>query len=167
MEDITHMVATSFDRHGFIPGLDHRRLQWSKWTRCESGLSVLLAPGKPGIFALAEEQDLGINPLSAEKRLLNLFQISQTGDLGLALGRMFLPGAPGRERITAGKCYVRYCVIEDAEQRHAGYRALSEWMVSSTESRSEIPNNLTVHAFAKDPAASVQTEALPFAPTGT
>jgi hypothetical protein len=53
MEDIALMVSASLARHGFNTRVDHRRLQWSRWCRCESSLSVVLAPSKPGVFALA------------------------------------------------------------------------------------------------------------------
>ena len=45
--------------------------------------------------------------------MLALFQISETDDLGMALGRLFLPGAPEGERLAAGRCFARYAVIED------------------------------------------------------
>ncbi len=66
---------------------------------------------KPGIFALGEEI---VAPATGGKRMLGLFQISETDDLGMALGRMFLPGSPHRERLAAGRCFARYAVIEDA-----------------------------------------------------
>ena len=55
MESLTRLVNESLADHGYEPKLDHRRLQWSKWFRCESSFSVLLAPCQPGIFALGEE----------------------------------------------------------------------------------------------------------------
>ncbi|MCU1297612.1 MAG: hypothetical protein JWO91_1890, partial [Acidobacteriaceae bacterium] len=55
MVDLSELVNESLARHGVQTSLDHRRLQWSKWFRCESSFSVLLAPSKPGIFALGEE----------------------------------------------------------------------------------------------------------------
>jgi hypothetical protein len=60
MEALTHMVADSLARHGFDIPVDPRRLQWSRWFRCDSPHSLLVVPSKPGIFALAEEvMDLG------------------------------------------------------------------------------------------------------------
>jgi len=52
MESISQLVSDSLARHGMEPSLDHLRLQWSRWIRCESSFSVLLVPAKPGIFAL-------------------------------------------------------------------------------------------------------------------
>jgi len=55
MEDLTRLVTESMARHGFDRPLDYRRLQWSRWFRCESHHSLLFVPSKPGVFALAEE----------------------------------------------------------------------------------------------------------------
>src|ERR1700733_4934751 len=60
MEALTRLVADSLARHGFDRPVDPRRLQWSRWFRCDSPHSLLIVPSKPGIFALAEEiMDLG------------------------------------------------------------------------------------------------------------
>jgi hypothetical protein len=60
METLTRLVTESLARHGFDRPVDYRRLQWSRWFRCESHHSLLVVPSKPGIFALAEEvMDLG------------------------------------------------------------------------------------------------------------
>jgi len=60
MEALTRMVADSLARHGFDRPVDPRRLQWSRWFRCDSPHSLLVVPSKPGIFALAEEvMDIG------------------------------------------------------------------------------------------------------------
>jgi hypothetical protein len=55
METLTRLVSESLARHGFDRPLDYRRLQWSRWFRCESPHSLLVVPSKPGVFALAEE----------------------------------------------------------------------------------------------------------------
>ena len=60
MEALTRLVTDSLARHGFDRPVDPRRLQWSRWSRCDSPHSLLVVPSKPGIFALAEEiMDLG------------------------------------------------------------------------------------------------------------
>ncbi len=134
MEALSLMVNESLARHGIEAKLDHRRLAWSRWFRCESSLSFVLVPGKPGIFALGEEV-LAPGEASATdgKRMLALFRIAQADDLGMALGRYFLPGSPDRERLENGKCFVRYAVIEDSTQRSAAHAALNQWMTSSAE----------------------------------
>jgi hypothetical protein len=55
METLTRLVTDSLARHGFDRPIDPRRLQWSRWFRCDSSHSLLVVPSKPGIFAIAEE----------------------------------------------------------------------------------------------------------------
>jgi hypothetical protein len=153
MENISQLVDDSLARHGVEPIFDHLRLQWSRWFRCESSFSVLLAPAKPGIFALGEEiispapsaMELrtpalsgGEGPSPVGKRMLALFQISETDDLGMTLGRLFLPGNPLRERLASGRCFARYTVIEDTTQRSTADGIFQRWMQESAEVASGI-----------------------------
>ena len=55
MEALTRLVSDSLARHGLDRPVDPRRLQWSRWFRCDSPHSLLVVPSKPGIFAIAEE----------------------------------------------------------------------------------------------------------------
>jgi len=130
MEGLERMVSESFARHGGEPEFDYRRVQWSRWFRCADSLSLVLMSSKPGVFALGEEI---VAPSAGGKRMLALFQISETGDLGMALGRLFLPGSPERERLAGGRCFARYAVIEDPVQRHAAYTALQRWLSETPE----------------------------------
>ena len=134
MEGLAHLVAESLVRHGFEPSFDHRRLQWSNWFRCQDSFSLVLAPCKPGLFALGEEVIApGELAVGEGKRMLALFQISEAEDVGMALGRLFLSGSPVRERFASGRCFARYVVIEDANQRRTALTALQRWMTSSSE----------------------------------
>ena len=135
MEGLERMVSESFARHGVETSFDYRRVQWSRWLRCADSFSLVLMSSKPGVFALGEEI---VAPGAAGKRMLALFQISETDDLGMALGRLFLPGNPLRERMATGRCFARYAVMEDATQRHAAYAALQRWLSSSLETTSGI-----------------------------
>jgi hypothetical protein len=136
MENISQLVESSLVRHGVAANFDHLRLQWTSWFRCESSFSVLLAPAKPGIFALGEEMVPSVG--AASKRMLALFQVSETDDLGMALGRLFLPGTPLRERLTSGKCFARYTVVEDPNQRRIATEVFQRWMQESSETASGI-----------------------------
>jgi hypothetical protein len=135
MEGLERMVSESFARHGVEPAFDYRRVEWSRWFRCADSFSLALMSSKPGVFALGEEI---VAPGAVGKRMLALFQISETDDLGMALGRLFLPGSSLRERLAAGRCFARYAVIEDETQRHAAYAALQRWLTSSLETTSGI-----------------------------
>ena len=130
MESISQLVGDSLARHGIEPSLDHLRLEWSRWFRCESSFSVLLVPAKAGIFALAEEV---VSPGRDSKRVLAVFQIKETGDIGMALGRLFLPGNPLREKLESGRCFARYAVIENADERAAACKTFQRWMQDSAE----------------------------------
>ena len=178
MEGLAHLVTESLARHNFEPNFDHRRIAWSKWFRCESNFSVLLAPSQPGVFALGEEI-IAPGEVSATggKRMLALFQISEADDLGMALGHLFLPGSKVRDRFAEGRCFARYAVIEDANQRHAAYAALLQWAGSSSDTASGISNHMNLqsapfsggvsqHLDVQDPEPKAHVEPPAPLPTG-
>jgi hypothetical protein len=134
VEGLARLVNESLARHGVETTLDHRRLRWSNWFHCPDSSSVLLVlvPSKPGLFALGEEVLApGELPSISAKRMLALFQISSVEDLGMSLGRLFLPGSPQKERLDTGRCFARYSVIEDSVQRQTAYAALQQWHSSN------------------------------------
>jgi len=134
MEGLTRLVSDSLARHGIETAIDYRRLHWSKWFRCESSFSFVLTPSKPGIFSIAEEvASAGDLAATEGKRMLALIRISEAEDLGMALGRLFLPGTPERNRLLGGRCFARYAVVEDEVQRRSACGALQQWMASSSE----------------------------------
>ena len=133
MEGLAVLVSELLARHGVETEINHRRLPWSSWFQCKSSFSALLVPSRPGIFALGEEVISPEETVAGGKRMLALFQISATDDLGIAMGRLFLPGTPVRERLLGGRCFARYAVVEDAAQREAVRAALQQWMATSAE----------------------------------
>ncbi|MGB8582991.1 MAG: hypothetical protein WCD47_19390 [Candidatus Sulfotelmatobacter sp.] len=238
METLTRLVTDSLARHGFDRPIDPRRLQWSRWFRCDSTHSLLVVPSKPGIFAIAEEVGasvarapspataadvsrnihlgtagpefpikahvgtanldsaptkahvatanldsaptkahvgtaaLGCPPerssaplpaspplggaalqrcdsasqtdaaLAAEapaRRMLAVLQFSEDDDMAFTLDRMFTLINPMRARLASGKCFLRFVVIEDQEQRRSICSALNQWMLSSAEKASGLP----------------------------
>jgi len=170
MEGLTHLVAESLVRHGFETTFDHRRLQWSKWFPCQDSCNLINAPGKPGLYALAEEVasfggaaefpgsllERKDAPSVGGKRMLALFHLSEADDLGMAMGRLFLAPGPQRERFATGKCFARYVVIEDQSQRCAAYTALQRWMTSSAEVISTAPPTVEM-LLAASPAGIAET----------
>ena len=167
METLTRLVTDSLARHGFDRPMDPRRLQWSRWFRCDSPHSLLVVPSKPGIFAIAEEiMEFG-NPhvgtaapgcpaeqgsaaassattfeestSGLNKRLLAVLQFSEDDDMAFTLDRMFTRINPMRARLASGKCFLRFVVIEDQDQRRGICSALNQWMLSSAEKASGIP----------------------------
>ncbi|MGB8916550.1 MAG: hypothetical protein WCC89_06800 [Candidatus Sulfotelmatobacter sp.] len=83
MESLTRLVTDSLVRHGFDRPIDPRRLQWSRWFRCDSPHSLLVVPSKPGIFALAEEV-ANLGPINTD--------VGTTGHVGTAA-----PGCPAEQ----------------------------------------------------------------------
>jgi hypothetical protein len=181
MEELARMVAASMARHGCDTPVDHRRLNWSPWFRCELNLDLLLVPCAAGIFALAEEvipaaasetvtstetetsattsSPRGLNVSASfgvseqlpgsdrrpnsprmqaahdhSRRLLAVFEIAETNDLGAALLRLFAPGSALRDRLRFGRCFVRFTPVADAAQRHAAANSLREWLTTAATS---------------------------------
>ena len=197
METLTRLVTDSLARHGFDRPIDPRRLQWSRWFRCDSTHSLLVVPSKPGIFAIAEEvgasvarapspataaqasQNIHLGtaalgcpperssaPLPASpplggaapqrfdsapqtdaasaaeapgRRMLAVLQFSEDDDMAFTLDRMFTLINPMRARLASGKCFLRFVVIEDQDQRRSICSALNQWMLSSAEKASGLP----------------------------
>jgi hypothetical protein len=181
MEAITRIVADSLARHGLDRPIDPRRLQWSRWSRCDSPHSLLVVPSKPGIFALAEEvMDLGpsnsnvgtaalacpaeqssaevvwdrvsdpVRPSKARldfagtatpamRRMLAVLHFSEDDDMAFTLDRMFTCVNPMRSRLSSGRCFLRFVVIEDGNQRWSICNALNQWLINSAEKASGLP----------------------------
>jgi hypothetical protein len=148
MEALTRLVTDSLARHGFNRPVDPRRLQWSRWFLCDSPHSLLVVPSKPGIFAIAEEvcgaADALVRPgdddnVGTARRMLAVLQFSEDDDMAFTLDRMFTKPNPMRERLAVGRCFLRFVVIEDEDQRRSICNALNQWLLSSAEKASGMP----------------------------
>jgi hypothetical protein len=217
VEAITRLVADSLARHGLDHPVDPRRLQWSRWFRCDSPHSLLVVPSKPGIFALAEEvMDLGPGnthasvidreghdfsravsadhsspalaaeetlgagtfgllggaalqrcdslpltdaALAAEakpvRRMLAVLQFSEDDDMAFTLDRMFTCVNPMRARLASGRCFLRFVVIADQDQRRSICSALNQWLLSSAEKASGLPADFSSSLELTNPADDV------------
>src|SRR5579871_4483769 len=148
METLTRLVSESLARHGFDRPLDYRRLQWSRWFRCESHHSLLCVPSKPGVFALAEEiMDMGSPKGSGAapeagspkpeadsgRRMLAVAQFFEDDDMAFVLDRMLSRNHPMRSRLESGRYFVRFVEIQDQAQRRSICSALNQWIASSSE----------------------------------
>lgn len=112
---------------------DAVRLEWSRWSRCESSFNLLLAPQQPGIFAIAEEV---MDVAAHGKRMLAVLEIAPADDLARTLSSLFSPASALRERLLSGRCFVRYAVVPDLAQREAVASQLRQWIAASAESAS-------------------------------
>jgi hypothetical protein len=162
METLTRLVSESLARHGFDRPVDYRRLQWSRWFRCESHHSLLVVPSKPGVFALAEEivdfgtttarVATGASPVprtlseakensSVEsetrdpepRRMLAVTQFFEDDDMAFVLDRMLSHQNPMRARLASGRYLMRFVEIHDQDQRRSICTALNQWILSSAE----------------------------------
>jgi hypothetical protein len=150
MEGLTRLVTESLARYGLDRPVDFRRLQWSRWFRCESHHSLLCVPSKPGVFALAEDvmplgQNLGqayggtaalggpTSSATESAHMLAVLQFGEDDDMAFVLDRMFSRENPMRARLVSGRSFVRYVIIEDAAERRNTCNALNQWMISSGE----------------------------------
>ena len=112
-------------------------MNWSRWFRCESSFGMLLVPNQPGVFALAEEVVSAPNG----RRMLAVLAVDETEDLALALSRLFAVGSPWREKLSEGRCFVRYAVAPGIADRRAAADALKHWL--------EAQRDLAAQVFAK------------------
>jgi hypothetical protein len=160
METLTRLVSESLARHGFDRPVDYRRLQWSRWFRCESHHSLLLVPSKPGVFALAEEVvDFGTDLVAtaasavprseasgtvpeagsqdptadARNRMLAVTKFFEDDDMAFVLDRMLSQQNPMRARLASGRYFVRFVEIHDQIQRRSICSALNQWIISAAE----------------------------------
>lgn len=138
MEGLTRLVAESMARYGVDVPVDHRRLRWSPWFRCEAQFDPLCAPSRPGLFAVAEEVAApGEIAAAGGRRMLAVFQVSQSDDIGISLARWFASGSL-KERVASGRVFARFTVIEEDAQRIAAHAALEHWLASSAETASGV-----------------------------
>ena len=68
--------------------------------------------------------------------MLAIFQISETQDLAIALGRMFTSTHPLHDRVAGGRCFARYAIVTDDAERATCLAAFQRWLNSSAESAS-------------------------------
>lgn len=103
-------------------------MNWSRWFHCESSFELLLVPRQPGIYALAEEIAQPAGPTS--RRMLAVFEVEETEDLARSLSRLFAAGSPWRRRLEQARCYLRYAVAPQPEERRGAATALKDWLSS-------------------------------------
>jgi hypothetical protein len=68
--------------------------------------------------------------------MLAVLQFCEDDDMAFTLDRMFTCINPMRARLASGRCFLRFVVIEDGNQRRSICNALNQWMQSSAEKAS-------------------------------
>jgi hypothetical protein len=143
MENLDRIVADTLAQSGFETPVYLRPIPWSRWFRCESSFSLLLVPSAPGLYALAEEI---VAPSEASaKRMLAVFDIGETDDLCVTLSRKFAPSSPLSERLSTGRCFVRFAQFRDAERRRMVCNSLKRWLAASSQAATGLPGDTSSH----------------------
>jgi hypothetical protein len=73
------------------------------------------------------------------RRMLAVIQFAEDDDMAFTLDRMFTRINPMRDRLSSGRCFLRFVVIEDQAQRRSICAALNQWMLNSSEKATGIP----------------------------
>ena len=72
-------------------------------------------------------------PEAASRRMLAVTQFFEDDDMAFVLDRMLSRPNPMCVRLTSGRYFVRFVVIEDRAQRRTICNALNQWMVTAAE----------------------------------
>jgi hypothetical protein len=132
MEGLVRLVAESLERHGMT--VPPPRVDWSPWVPIDPNL-CLTAPCRPGLFVIAEHMvsHKVPRPVSANPTMqLAILKIGHTKDLGVEMARLCYD-SPLYDRINAGRCLVRFAVVDDDAQRALSCAALQQWFSHSLE----------------------------------
>src|SRR5436305_4816121 len=128
-------------------------LNWSKWFRCESSFGLLLVPRQAGVFSLAEE----VQPSGAHaRRMLAVFEINEAEDVCRALNRLFAPASPWHSRLSDSRCYLRYAIVPDVQERKAAASALKTWLSSQVDAAAQIFEKKRVTEAVVQPGGPVE-----------
>jgi hypothetical protein len=94
------------------------------------------------------------------RRVLAVSQFFEDDDMAFVLDRMVSYQNPLRSRLSSGRYFVRYVVIEDPSQRRSICAALNQWLISSAEKVTGIGAHfatsleLTEHNLTAKPASA-------------
>jgi hypothetical protein len=99
-------------------------------------------------ISIAGDADRASDPsaaLAAEAtgHMLAVLEFSEAHDMAFTLDRMFTRPNPLRARLASGRCFLRFVVLEDHEQRRTISTSLNQWLLSSAEKASGIPAGLS------------------------
>ena len=117
---------------------------WTKWSQYQSSFSLMLVPHRPGVFALAEEV---VSPTDSSKRMLALVSVTEADDLARIISSMFHSSTDVQRRMGELKLFIRYAVVDDADQRRAVAATLNLWIQGVVQSGTGVVEN-----FVAEPA---------------
>ena len=144
---------------------DSFRLAWSRWSRCESSFSLMLTPKQPGVFAIAEEIVGGeAGPefaATGSRRMLAILEIAAADDLASTLSQLFATTSVLRDRLLRGRCYIRYAVVLDPQERAAVAAALQQWVATANEAATGIAQGFATPEVVAEPVPGSKRHSLP------
>lgn len=107
----------------------------SVWDRVPS---APLRAGSDPVRPSAARLDLATSTAAPARRMLAVTQFYEDDDMAFVLDRMLAAHHPMRARLTSGRYFVRFVVIEDESQRRSICSALNQWIANSSEKASSI-----------------------------
>jgi len=99
--------------------------------------SAPLRAGSDPVRPSAAPLDLAAST-AAPRRMLAVTRFFEDDDMAFVLDRMLSSHHPMRARLTSGRYFVRFVVIEDESQRGSICNALNQWIGNSSEKASNI-----------------------------
>jgi hypothetical protein len=86
----------------------------------------------------AARLDLAASTATPTRRMLAVSRFFEDDDMAFVLDRMLAVHHPMRARLTSGRYFVRFVVIEEESQRRSICNALNQWIANSSEKASSI-----------------------------
>ena len=134
---------------------------WTKWSQYQSSFSLMLVPHRAGVFALAEEV---VSPTDSSKRMLALVSVTEADDLAYMISQMFNASTDVQRRLGELRFFIRYAVIEDADQRRAVAATLNLWIQGVVQGATGVVENfVSEQPQQKQPALESEIEGKGFA----
>ena len=103
---------------------------------------AVLPPRNPTALAAAGIAD-GAHATEVVRRMLAVLQFFEDEDMAFTLDRMFTRVNPMRSRLASGRCFLRFVVVQDQEQRRSICTALNQWIRASAEKAAALPADFT------------------------
>jgi hypothetical protein len=122
-------------------------------------------------FSAASSNDREFAASAAEittttpRRMLAVTEFFEDDDMAFLLDRMLTRRNPMHDRLTCGRYFIRFVVIEDAAQRRSVYSALNQWITENSIAPSADPAGGIAAHFAGSLELTPATEYVPPAAT--
>jgi hypothetical protein len=98
---------------------------------------------------------------TSPRRMLAITQFFEADDMAFLLDRMLARRNPMHDRLTCGRYFIRFVVIEEAAQRRSVYGALNQWIAENSIATSADPAGGIAAHFAGSLELTPATEYVP------